>query len=69
MSVATRHNDGMTMSETPHTAAQMDLVADALEWSLNRDEWWGPARRAYDAEIRWLCDSARAVAHELRSLP
>lgn len=57
------------MSEAPHPAVQMELVADALEWSLNRDEWWGPARLAYDAEIRWLRDSARAVAHELRSLP
>lgn len=63
-----RHNDRVNMSGSPSPATEMDRVADALDWSLNRDEWWGPARLAYDAEIRWLRDCARSLAAEIRSL-
>ncbi len=49
-------------------ADEMDRVAAALNWTLHRDDWWGPARLAFDAEIERLRREAIAAAAELRSL-
>ena len=49
-------------------ADEMDRVAAALNWTLHRDDWRGPARLAFDAEIERLRRDAIATAAELRSL-
>jgi hypothetical protein len=51
----------------PDPADELDRVAAALEWTLHRDDWWGPARRAFDAEVVLLRDETRLLADELRT--
>lgn len=53
---------------TPQAADELDRVASALNWSIERDDWWGPARLAFDAEVTRLRDQAAALATELRQL-
>lgn len=69
MGPTVRNTEVMNIFAPLGPATELDRVAEALDWSLNRDEWWGPARLAYDAEVRWLRDSARMLAQEMRSLP
>ena len=57
----------MAFPSFPDPADELDAVAAALEWTLHRDDWWGPARRAYDAELTILRDEARQIADELRT--
>lgn len=50
-------------------AEELDRVASALDWTLSRDDWWGPARVAFDSEITQLRDTTRALAQDARALP
>jgi hypothetical protein len=50
-------------------ATELERVAAALNWTLHRDDWWGPARLAFDTEIDRLRRAALEVATDLRSLP
>ncbi|MFM6968419.1 MAG: hypothetical protein ACKOWN_05800 [Microbacteriaceae bacterium] len=56
------------MVDITNPAHELDCVADALDWSLRREDWWGPARVAYDAEIRWIRECARSIAQEIRAI-
>lgn len=49
-------------------AHELERVAAALDWTLHRDDWWGPARLAFDAEIDRLRRDALDTATDLRSL-
>lgn len=59
----------MPVPEPFSAADELERVADALTWSVQRDDWWGPARLAFDAEVMNLRDTARALAAEVRGLP
>lgn len=59
----------MTVPQALDPAAELDRVADALDWALRRDDWWGPARLAFDTQIQVLRDEARSIAAEVRVLP
>lgn len=59
----------MAIPASPDPAVELDRVAAALNWTLHRDDWWGPARLAFDAEIEHLRNIAVALAADVRSLP
>lgn len=74
MDTATHHvrcdnNRRMPLPSTLDPASELDRVAAALDWSLRRDDWWGPARLAFDSEVQHLRDVASTLADELRTLP
>jgi hypothetical protein len=58
----------MNIPDTNPIAAQLEQAAAALDWSIHRDDWWGPARNAFDSELQQLRDRARALAVEARAM-
>ena len=58
----------MNIPDPSTIAAELERAAMTLDWSIHRDDWWGPARNAFDSELQQLRDCARALAVEARAM-
>ena len=62
-------NRGVNLFDPFSSADRLDLVAAELASAMRLDDWWGPARIAFDAEVNVLHDTALSLAHAVRSSP
>lgn len=59
----------MNLTDQNDVAAELQRAAVALGWTANRDDWWGPARLAFDAQILDLRDRTLSLASHASKTP